>query len=61
MTAVPRAIAVDQVRQLLNSINRTTSLGRREYAIVLVLARLGLRASEAAFLELDDINWKAGN
>jgi site-specific recombinase XerD len=60
MTTVPRAIPGDQVRQLLNSINRTTALGRRDYAVLLVLARLGLRASEVAFLELDDINWKAG-
>ena len=60
MTTVPRAIRADQVRQLLNSINRTTALGRRDYAVLLVLARLGLRASEVAFLELDDISWKAG-
>jgi integrase len=60
MTTVPRAIPADQVRQLLNSINRTTALGRRDYAVLLVLARLGLRASEVAFLELDDIDWKAG-
>lgn len=60
MTTVPRAIPADQVRQLLNSINRTTPLGRRDYAVLLVLAKLGLRASETAFLELDDINWKAG-
>ena len=60
MTTVPRAIPADQVRQLLNSINRTTPVGLRDYAVLLLLARLGLRASEAAFLELDDINWKAG-
>jgi integrase/recombinase XerD len=60
MTTIPRAIPADQVRQLLNSINRTTPVGRRDYAVLLLLARLGLRASEAAFLKLDDINWKAG-
>jgi site-specific recombinase XerD len=60
MTAIPRAIPADQVRQLLNSINRSTALGCRDYAVLILLARLGLRASEAAFLELDDINWKAG-
>ncbi len=60
MTEVPRAIPADQVQQLLNSINRTTPVGRRDYAVLLVLARLGLRASEVAFLELNDINWKAG-
>ena len=35
-------------------------MGRRDYAIVLLLARLGLRAGEVAFLELDDIDWDAG-
>jgi len=60
MTTTPRAIPANQVQQLLNSINRNTALGRRDYAVLLVLARLGLRASEAAFLELDDINWKGG-
>ena len=49
-----------QVRQLLASINRRTAIGRRDYAIVLLLARLGLRASEVAFLELEDIDWDAG-
>jgi hypothetical protein len=60
MTTVPRAIPAEKIRQLLNSIDRSTAVGRRDYAIVLVLARLGLRASEMVFLELDDINWTAG-
>jgi integrase/recombinase XerD len=60
MTLLPRAIAADQVRQLLASINRHTAMGRRDYAILLLLARLGLRSSEVAFLELDDIDWDVG-
>lgn len=60
MPAIPRAIAADQVRQLLASIDRHTAVGRRDYAVLLLLARLGLRASEVAFLELDDIDWAAG-
>jgi site-specific recombinase XerD len=60
MSSIPRAIAPDQVRQLLTSIDRHTAVGRRDYAIVLLLARLGLRAGEVAFLELDDIDWTAG-
>lgn len=60
MTTIPRAIPADQVRQLLVSINRDTSVGRRDYAIFLILSRLGLRAGEVAFLDLDDIDWKAG-
>jgi site-specific recombinase XerD len=35
-------------------------MGRRDYAILLLLARLGLRSSEVAFLELDDIDWNVG-
>ena len=60
MPSIPRAIAADQVRQLLASIDRRTAIGRRDYAILLLLARLGLRSSEVAFLELDDIDWNAG-
>ena len=61
MTSIPRAIPADQVRQLLASINRHTAIGRRDYAILLLLARLGLRSSEVALLELDDMDWKAGH
>jgi len=57
MDCVPRAIQADDVHRLLTSIDRTTAMGRRDYAILLVLARLGLRLSEVAFLELDDIDW----
>ena len=61
MTSIPRAIADDQVHALLASVDRSTALGRRDYAILLLLARLGLRSSEVAFLELDDIDWTAGS
>ena len=60
MTSIPRAIPVEQVRQLLGSIDRHTAIGRRDYAILLLLARLGLRAGEVASLELDDIDWNTG-
>ena len=60
MPSIPRAISADQVHQLLSSIDRRTAMGRRDYAIVLLLARLGLRSSEVAFLELDDIDWNTG-
>lgn len=60
MTSIPRAISADHVRRLLASIDRHTALGRRDYAVLLLLARLGLRASEVVFLELDDIDWKTG-
>ena len=60
MTSIPRSIPPNAVRQLLASIDRRTPGGRRDYAILLLLARLGLRASEVAFLEFDDIDWAAG-
>ena len=60
MSSIPRAIAADQVRELLASIDRRTAMGCRDYAVLLLLARLGLRSGEVAFLELDDIDWKTG-
>ena len=51
MDSVPRAISTDQVQRLLTSVDRSTVMGRRDYAILLLLARLGLRSSEVAFLE----------
>ena len=60
MSSIPRAIAPEQVRQLLASIDRRTAMGRRDYAILLLLARLGLRSGEVTCLKLDDLDWKAG-
>ena len=60
MPSIPRGIAPDQVHRLLNHIDRSTAVGRRDYAILLLLARLGLRSREVAFLELEDIDWKGG-
>jgi integrase/recombinase XerD len=60
MSSIPRAIEADQIRQLLASIDRCTAVGCRDYAILLLLARLGLRSGEVTFLELDDIDWNAG-
>jgi len=50
----------DEVEQVLAAVDRTTARGRRDFAILLLLARLGLRASEVIALELDDIRWEAG-
>jgi integrase/recombinase XerD len=60
MSAIPRAIASDQVRQLLARFDRRSAAGRRDFAILLLLSRLGLRACEVARLDLEDIDWKAG-
>jgi integrase/recombinase XerD len=61
MPSIPRDIAPEQVRKLLRGIDRSTAVGRRDYAILLLLARLGLRSGEVAFLELDDIDWQGGH
>jgi integrase len=60
MPSIPRAISPDQTRKLLASIDRRSAIGRRDYAILLLLARLGLRLGEVTFLELEDIDWSAG-
>jgi site-specific recombinase XerD len=60
MSSIPRAIATDQVRRLLDSIDQCSAPGRRDYAILLLLARLGLRSGEVVSLELDDIDWNEG-
>ena len=58
--SLPKVLAPGQVRRLLTSCDRRRGVGRRDFAILMVLARLGLRAGEVAALELDDINWRAG-
>jgi integrase/recombinase XerD len=56
----PRAIGWDLVEKLLASVNRNDDLGRRDYAILHLMAYYGLRASEIASLTLDAIDWKTG-
>jgi integrase/recombinase XerD len=60
MASIPRSLPVDQVELILAHCDRQTTTGRRDYAILLLLARLGLRAGEVASLTLDDIDWDAG-
>jgi len=51
-------LAAETVQRVLEQQNRTTPLGRRNYAIMLLLARLGLRAGEVVRLNLEDIDWR---
>jgi integrase/recombinase XerD len=60
LAGVPKALDDGQVAALLASCDRHTAVGRRDLAILTVLVRLGLRASEAAALRLDDIDWRRG-
>jgi integrase len=55
-----RALEPGQVSRLLASCDRRTAAGRRDFAILTILARLGLRASEVASLKLADLDWRAG-
>jgi site-specific recombinase XerD len=59
-SALPKYLQPDQVQQVLSQCDRRTAQGRRDYAILLLLARLGLRACEIVGLTLDDIHWQAG-
>ena len=60
LSTIPRALPPDQVELVLASIDRKTAMGRRDYAILLILARLGLRAGEIRALTLEDLDWQEG-
>lgn len=57
---VPRAIPPEQVLRLLDSIDRNQGGGKRDFAMILMAASLGVRASEIAGLRLEDLDWKQG-
>lgn len=59
-TLLPKAISTSEARALLASCDRRCALGRRDYALLLLLLRLGLRAGEVAALSLEDVDWRAG-
>jgi integrase len=58
--SLPRGLEPATVKALLASCDRRRTVGRRDYAILLLLLRLGLRAGEVAAIKLDDIDWRAG-
>jgi site-specific recombinase XerD len=58
LAELPRSIGWDDVRRMLEAVDRRTPVGRRDYAILLLLVTYGLRAREVAHLTLDDIDWK---
>jgi len=57
---LPRALEPDQVDRLLSPGDQRSAMGRRDAAIVRLLVRLGLRAGDVSALELDDLDWRAG-
>jgi site-specific recombinase XerD len=60
MNEFPRYLDQETVESLLASCDQCTAVGQRDYAILLLLARLGLRAGEVVALTLDDIDWETG-
>jgi site-specific recombinase XerD len=60
LSDVPKYLPADQIQRVLDACERDSAGGRRDYAILLLLARLGLRAGEVVALTLDDIDWEAG-
>jgi len=59
-TGLPKFLESEQVERLLRCCNQNTLMGQRDYAILLLLARLGLRAGDVVHMALDDINWEVG-
>ena len=57
MSTLPKYLSFEQVQTVLDHCDRSTKAGRRNHAILLLLARLGLRAGEVVKLELEDIDW----
>lgn len=60
LSHVPQFLTPEQIEHILAMTDRTTTKGQRDYAILMLLARLGLRAGEVVALELDDIRWRTG-
>ena len=59
-STLPRALPSAQTERVLAACDRRTAVGRRDYAILLLLARLGLRSGEVKTLTLEDLDWQAG-
>jgi len=60
LSTLPKSLPPTHVKQVLMSCNRKTAVGRRDYAILMLLARLGLRGGEVVGLTLEDIDWENG-
>ena len=60
LSALPRSLPAAEIEALLDGCDRDTATGLRDYAVLSLLARLGLRGAEAAGLQLGDVGWRAG-
>ena len=60
LSALPRSLPAAEIEALLDGCDRDTATGLRDYAVLSLLARLGLRGAEAAGLQFGDVDWRAG-
>jgi site-specific recombinase XerD len=60
LAGLPKGLSPRELRALVASCDRRTMIGRRDFAVLTILARLGLRAREVATLRLEDIHWRSG-
>ncbi|WP_406191692.1 site-specific integrase [Streptomyces sp. NBC_01017] len=60
LATLPGRLTADEVNTLLSGCDRSTPAGRRDFAVLTVLSRLGLRACEAAAIEINDVDWRSG-
>lgn len=58
LASLPKAIDASDVARMLRSCDRRRGTGRRDFAVLMILSRLGLRANEVAALQLDSIDWR---
>jgi integrase/recombinase XerD len=59
-TSLPQALEPDELASVLSSRDRRTITGCRDYAVLILLSRLGLRACEVATVQMEDIDWRSG-
>ena len=57
---LPRYLTPGEVQQLIDAVRTDDAIGRRNYAMLMLIARLGLRAPEVIAIQLEDIDWRAG-
>lgn len=60
LSGLPQPLTAAQVTALLGTCDRSTAVGRRDFAVITILHRLGLRCGELSGLQLDDVDWQAG-
>ncbi len=60
LSTVPKYLRPTEIQTMLDACNQETPTGRRDYSILLLVARLGLRAGEVVALNLQDVDWRAG-